>query len=107
MIRSPNMPDAPAQPAESITLRWGSEEAVCHPIPPERLEEMSLRWSNVVWKRRCWRDRPELISELFGKAVDTLQSFGIRQEEVEAMAKASVVEIGLPYPQPSLCYMPW
>ncbi len=89
-----------------MTLRWGKEPARSYPVPGN-LEELSLRWSYVVWKRRRWRDDEKLLAGLARHAVEDLGAFSIQAAELDQIAESDVVEAGLPYDNKHLCYLPW
>jgi hypothetical protein len=90
----------------AITLRSGKEPARTFAVP-DNLEVLSLRWSYVVWKRRRWRDDERLLGLLAQRAVADLGEFSIHAGDLERIAESDVVEVGLPYENRHLVYMPW
>jgi hypothetical protein len=90
----------------SVTLRWGTELAKRY-TAPSNAEALSLRWSYVVWKRRRWRDDEKLRTGLAQHAVNDLGVFGIRGGDLDNIAESNIVEVGVPYGNRHLWYMPW
>jgi hypothetical protein len=90
-----------------VTLRWGKDPAKTYQFAQEGLKDLSLRWSYVVWKRRRWRDSEKLVGGLCDKAVRDLALFNIGRGDLDKIAEADAVEVGIPYSYRDLCYMPW
>jgi len=90
-----------------VTLRWGKESAKSYPIEEAGLEDLSLRWSYVVWKRRRWRDSEKLVGGLADKAVEDLGGFDIKGGDLDKIAEYGVVEVGIPQSNRHLWYLPW
>jgi hypothetical protein len=90
----------------ALTLRWREEPARIYAASPNA-EALSLRWSYVVWKRRRWRDDEKLRTGLAQRAVIDLGEFGIRGGDLDNIAESNIVEVGVPYGNRHLWYMPW
>src|SRR5262245_26193239 len=82
--------------AHYVTFRT-AEKVICKIPFSKQLQRLAVQWNYIVHQHSRWLSNAKAHQDVAKRATEALRELGVRTEHLKAMARAGVLEVGVPF----------